>query len=69
MSKKRPTPNRLLELRASKNWTQEDVSVRTGYSQPTIQRHESGQRDLDGAAIDRYAMAYGVKPHQIFIEG
>ena len=60
-------PNRLKELRDRSRLTLEEVSMITGYSVPTISRHESGGRSLSEEAIDKYASLYKVPTHQLFM--
>ena len=61
-------PNRLKELREERGWTQIDVAERVGFPQPTYNRHERGNRGLDGTAIDRYARLFGVSPFALFVD-
>lgn len=59
--------NRLRELRDRSRLTLEEVSILTGFSVPTISRHESGGRSLSEEAIARYAALYKVPTHQLFM--
>lgn len=59
--------NRLQKLRQERGLTLEDVGARVGYAHATVSRHETGARALDGAAIDRYAVLYGVQPWEIWL--
>ena len=61
------TPNRLKELRDRSRLTLEEVSLITGYSVPTISRHENGGRSLSEEAILKYASLYKVNSHEIFV--
>mgnify|MGYP001589623395 CR=1 FL=1 len=58
--------NRLKELREAKGLTQTDVALRLGTTQPTVDRHERGDRGLSGFAIEGYARLYGVAPAELF---
>ena len=58
--------NRLRELRDRSRLTLQEVSLLTGYSVPTISRHESGGRALSEEAIDKYAGLYKVRTHELF---
>lgn len=58
--------NRLRELRDRSRLTLEEVSVITGFSVPTISRHESGGRSLSEDAILKYAKLYKVHSYEIF---
>ena len=60
--------NRLKELRDRSRLTLQEVSIITGYSVPTISRHESGGRGLSEEAADKYAALYKVPTHQLFME-
>lgn len=61
-------PNRLFELRNIRNLSQKEVAQLVGMTQPTVNRHENGNRSLDGFAIERYAKLYAVSPYEIFVE-
>ena len=58
--------NRLRELRDRSRLTLEEVSILTGFSVPTISRHESGGRSLSEDAILKYAKLYKVHSYEIF---
>lgn len=58
--------NRLREFRDRSRLTLEEVSILTGFSVPTISRHESGERSLSEAAIIKYAALYKVHTYEIF---
>lgn len=58
--------NRLKELRDRSRLTLQEVSILTGYSIPTISRHENGGRSLSEGAITKYAALYKVPSYQIF---
>lgn len=58
--------NRLKELRDRSRLTLEEVSLITGYSVPTISRHESGGRSLSEEAIMKYSSLYKVHSYEIF---
>lgn len=60
-------PNRLRELREKRQLTQADVATILGVKQPTINRHEQGNRSLDGFAIEKYARFYNVSPYELFV--
>ena len=60
--------NRLKELRDRSRLTLEEVSILTGYSVPTISRHESGSRSLSEEAASKYSALYKVPTHQLFME-
>lgn len=59
--------NRLRELRDRSRLTMQEVSIITGFSVPTISRHENGGRSLSEEAIAKYASLYKVPTHQLFI--
>lgn len=63
--------NRLRELRDRSRLTLEEVSLLTGFSVPTISRHESGGRSLSEEAVLKYARLYKVHTYEIFgqVEG
>lgn len=60
--------NRLRELRDRSRLTLEEVSIITGFSVPTISRHENGGRSLSEEAAQKYASLYKVPTHQLFME-
>lgn len=60
--------NRLRELRNRSRLTLEEVSILTGFSVPTISRHENGGRSLSEIAISKYAALYKVPTHQLFVD-
>lgn len=60
--------NRLKELRDRSRLTLEEVSLVTGYSVPTISRHENGGRSLSEEAVMKYASLYKVQTHELFLE-
>lgn len=60
--------NRLKELRDRSRLTLEEVSILTGFSVPTISRHENGGRSLSEIAISKYAALYKVPTHQLFLK-
>ena len=59
--------NRLRELRDRSRLTLDEVSILTGFSVPTISRHENGGRSLSEEAIAKYAALYKVPTHQLFM--
>lgn len=59
--------NRLRELRDRSRLTMEEVSIITGFSVPTISRHENGGRSLSEEAASKYASLYKVPTHQLFM--
>lgn len=59
--------NRLRELRDRSRLTLEEVSILTGFSVPTISRHENGGRSLSEEAIQKYSALYKVPTHQLFM--
>ena len=59
--------NRLRELRDRSRLTLQEVSILTGFSVPTISRHENGSRGLTEEAITKYAALYKVPSHQLFL--
>lgn len=64
------TKNRLKELRDRSRLTLQEVGMITGFSVPTISRHESGERGLSQEAMIKYASLYKVQTHELFkIEG
>lgn len=58
--------NRLKELRDRSRLTLQEVSLITGYSIPTISRHESGGRGLTEEALIKYASLYKVHTYELF---
>ena len=60
--------NRLRELRDRSRLTLQEVSILTGFSVPTISRHENGSRSLTEEAIAKYAALYKVPTHQLFLK-
>lgn len=58
--------NRLRELRDRSRLTLQEVSILTGYSVPTISRHESGGRALSEEAIMKYSALYKVHTYELF---
>ena len=60
--------NRLRELRDRSRLTLQEVSILTGFSVPTISRHENGSRSLTEEAISKYAALYKVPTHQLFLK-
>lgn len=58
--------NRLKELRDRSRLTLQEVSLITGYSVPTISRHESGERGLSEEALVKYASLYKVHTYELF---
>ena len=60
--------NRLRELRDRSRLTLEEVSMITGYSVPTISRHENCGRSLSEEAVMKYASLYKVQTHELFLE-
>lgn len=58
--------NRLKELRDRSRLTLQEVSLITGYSVPTISRHESGGRGLTEEALIKYASLYKVHTYELF---
>lgn len=60
--------NRLKELRDRSRLTLQEVSILTGFSVPTISRHESGGRSLSEEALVRYANLYKVHTYEIYYD-
>ncbi len=60
-------PNRLRALREARGLTQEQVGTLVGITESAINRHERGNRSLDGNAIDRYARFYSVSAYELFV--
>ena len=60
--------NRLKELRDRSRLTLEEVSLITGFSVPSISRHENGGRCLSEDAVMKYASLYKVQTHELFLE-
>lgn len=58
--------NRLKELRDRSRLTLEEVSIITGFSVPTISRHENGGRSLSEEAIVKYSNLYKVHSYELF---
>ena len=58
--------NRLREFRDRSRLTLDEVSTLTGFSVPTISRHESGGRSLSKEAIVKYAALYKVHTFELF---
>lgn len=59
--------NRLKELRDRSRLTLQEVSLITGYSVPTISRHENGGRGLSEEALIKYASLYKVHTYELFV--
>jgi hypothetical protein len=47
--------------------SQSEVGKDLGWKSPVVNRHELGNRALDGFAIERYARYYNVSPYEIFV--
>jgi transcriptional regulator with XRE-family HTH domain len=60
-------PNRLRYLREINGMSQKDAAQGLGVPTPTLNRHEQGNRSLDGFTIQRYAEFYGVTPFELFV--
>jgi transcriptional regulator with XRE-family HTH domain len=60
-------PNRLRELRVAKGLGQAKLGELVGLTAAAVNRHERGNRSLDGMAIDRYADVLGVSPYELFV--
>lgn len=60
-------PNRIRELRNARQLNQKELGQLIGLPQPTVNRHENGNRSLDGFAIERYAKFFGVSPYELFV--
>lgn len=58
--------NRLREFRDRSRLTLDEVSILTGFSVPTISRHENGGRSLSEEAILKYAALYKVHTYELF---
>lgn len=58
--------NRLREFRDRSRLTLDEVSILTGFSVPTISRHESGGRSLSKEAVIKYAALYKVHTYELF---
>lgn len=65
---KAPQINRLKELRNRRGLSQEHAAAMVGYDISTVNRHENGNRGLDGSAIDRYAKLYQVAAYELFVD-
>jgi transcriptional regulator with XRE-family HTH domain len=59
---------RLKDLRASRGWTLEELSERTGLSKPFLSRLEGGDRQPSIAAVLTLARAFGVPLGSMFEE-
>lgn len=53
---------RIRQERQRRDWSQRELSERSGVPQPTISRMEAGVRKLDLVALERIAKAFGVPP-------
>lgn len=51
---------KIAEARVAKGWTQADLAKRIGTTQQTIQRYESGARDIKSSVIIKLSAALGV---------
>lgn len=60
-------PNRLRFLREAVGMSQTDAAEALCMPTPTLNRHEQGNRSLDGFTIERYALFYGVTPYELFV--
>ncbi len=56
------------KLREAKEWTQAELSRRTGIDTKSISRYENGQSFPSAELIDRIAIAFGVKVSVLFEE-
>jgi hypothetical protein len=63
MTKK--TPNNLRALRKSRNLTLKQVAALTGISLSGVQKHETGERDMDTEVLGLYEKLYKVSKNQI----
>lgn len=52
--------NKIREARKAKGWTQRDLADHMGVTQQTIQRYESGSRDIRANALCRLSETLGV---------
>jgi transcriptional regulator with XRE-family HTH domain len=59
--------NRLRELRDRSRLTMQEVSILTGFTVPTISRHENGTRSLSADAMAKYAALYKVQTHELYM--
>lgn len=60
-------PNRIRELRNQMGLSQTELAERIGIKQPTVNRHEQGNRNLDAFAISQYSRFFGVSPYELFV--
>lgn len=58
-------PNNLRALRKSKGLTLKQVAALTGLSLSSVQKHETGERDMDTAVLGLYEKCYKVSKNQI----
>ncbi len=58
--------NRLKELRAGRNWTQEELGKRVGVSRQAINALESGKHDPSLDLAYRIATAFGLTVEGVF---
>jgi ribosome-binding protein aMBF1 (putative translation factor) len=63
----RQYPNRIRELRLARNWLQDELAAMVGLTAAAVNRHERGNRDLDGWTIERYAIVFQVSPYALFV--
>ena len=60
--------NYIRDIRLDRDMTQEDLADAMGTTHVTVQRHETGKRNLTHAWIERYASALNCQPRHI-LEG
>lgn len=61
-------PNRLRELRRGRQLTQEEAATLTGFSLSAVNRHENGNRSMDGPTMEAYAKLYGVTAYELYVD-
>lgn len=53
-------PNKILEARKAKGWTQQELAEHMGTSQQVVQRYEAGVRNLKASVLIRLSEVLGV---------
>lgn len=66
-----PVNNRVREIREAKGWSIARLSkeTRPRVAAATIQRHETGEAQVDLHQLEIYAIALGVKPEELLVQG
>lgn len=60
-------PNRLAELRAKRDLTQQEVATLIGCDVATVSRHETGSRTMAPDTVTKYAKLYRCRTYELFL--